>query len=145
MATETTPEPLAAQPVGPAEEWASLLREFPGVTLPLSMAAPPNHSVEHQVVMSGRPATAKFRRLDPSKLAAAKLEFHCMLDAGIIRRSSSAWSSPLHMVKKKDGGWRPCGDFWRLNVQTSEDKNPLPNMADLSGHLDGCKIFSKLD
>jgi hypothetical protein len=49
------------------------------------------------------------------------------------------------MVKKKDGGWRPCGDFRRLNTQTSDDKYPLPNMGDLSGCLNGCTIFSKLD
>jgi hypothetical protein len=49
------------------------------------------------------------------------------------------------MVKKKDGGWQPCGDFRRLNTQTSDDKYPLPNMGDLSGRLSGCTVFSKLD
>jgi transposase InsO family protein len=49
------------------------------------------------------------------------------------------------MVKKKDGSWRPCGDFRRLNLVTTEDKYPLPNMADLSSRLDSCVIFSKLD
>jgi hypothetical protein len=78
-------------------------------------------------------------------LAAAKKEFQAMLDEGIIRRSSSQWSSPLHMVQKKDGSWRPCGDYRQLNLQTVEDKYPLPNMADLAARLDGCKIFSKLD
>jgi hypothetical protein len=55
-----------------------------------------------------------------------------MLDEGIIRRSSSQWSSPLHMVQKKDVSWRPCGDYRQLNLQTVEDKYPLPNMADLA-------------
>ncbi len=49
------------------------------------------------------------------------------------------------MVKKKDGSWRPCGDYCLLNLQTLEDKYPLPNMADLVACLDGCTIFSKLD
>jgi hypothetical protein len=49
------------------------------------------------------------------------------------------------MVRKKDGGWRPCGDFRRLNIATAEDKYPLPNMGDLASRLDGCTIFSKLD
>ncbi len=44
-----------------------------------------------------------------------------------------------------DGSWRPCGDYRQLNLQTVEDKYPLPNMADLAARLDGCNIFSKLD
>jgi hypothetical protein len=93
----------------------------------------------------GQPATAKFRRLDPTRLAAAKREFQSMLDEGVIRRSSSQWSSPLHMVQKPDGSWRPCGDYRQLNLQTVEDKYPLSNMADLAARLDGCRLFSKLD
>jgi hypothetical protein len=68
-----------------------------------------------------------------------------MLDEGVIRRSNSQWSSPLHMVRKKDGSWRPCGDYRHLNLQTVEDRYPLPNMADLAARLAGCTIFSKLD
>jgi hypothetical protein len=68
-----------------------------------------------------------------------------MLDEGIICRSSSQWSSPLHMVRKKDGSWRPCGDVRHLNLQTVEDRYPLPNMADLVARLAGCTIFSKMD
>jgi hypothetical protein len=68
-----------------------------------------------------------------------------MLDEGVIRRSSSQWSSPLHMVRKKDGSWWPCGDYHQLNLQTVEDKYPLPNMADLAARLDSCTVFSKLD
>ncbi len=68
-----------------------------------------------------------------------------MLDEGIIRRSCSQWSSHLHMVRKKDGSWQPCGDYRRLNLQMVEDKYPLPNMADLVARLDGCMVFSKLD
>jgi hypothetical protein len=68
-----------------------------------------------------------------------------MLKAGIVHRSSSSWASPLHMVRKKYGGWQPCGDFCLLNIQTTDDKYALPNMGDLSGRLDGCTIFTKLD
>jgi hypothetical protein len=49
------------------------------------------------------------------------------------------------MVRKADGGWRPCGDFRQLNLITEPDQYPLPRMDDLAGRLKGCKIFSKLD
>jgi hypothetical protein len=103
------------------------------------------HGVKHHIETKGRLVTAKFRRLDQMKLKAAKEEFSKMLAAGVICRSSSCWASPLHMVRKKDVSWRPCGDFRKLNLVTTEDRYPLPNMADLSSRLDGCKVFSKLD
>jgi hypothetical protein len=68
-----------------------------------------------------------------------------MLNEGIIRWSSGQWSSPLHMVAKKDGLWRPCGDYRQLNLQMVEDKYPLPNMADLAARLDSCRVLIKLD
>jgi hypothetical protein len=49
------------------------------------------------------------------------------------------------MVQKKDGSWRPCGDYRQLNLQTVEDKYPLPNMADLATHQDSYNVFNKLD
>ena len=52
---------------------------------------------------------------------------------------------PLHLVKKKDGSWRPCGDFRRLNLDTKADKYQVPNLADFSSHLEGCTVFSTLD
>jgi hypothetical protein len=64
---------------------------------------PVKHAVQHSIVTTGRPVTAKFRRLDAVKLVAAKAEFLQLERDGIVRRSSSAWASPLHMVPKKDG------------------------------------------
>ncbi len=49
------------------------------------------------------------------------------------------------MVPKKDGSWRPCGDYRCLNLVTTPDKYPLPNMQDLPNGLHGCTIFSKID
>jgi cleavage and polyadenylation specificity factor subunit 1 len=139
------PPPAATRAV---TDWLACLHSrFPAVfaaSLAVSLSHPP-HGVQHFITTVGQPSTAKFRRLDPVRLAAAKAEFQVMLDEGVIRRSCSQWSSPLHMVKKKDDSWLPCGDYRTLNLQTLEDKYPLPNMADLVARLDGCTVFSKLD
>jgi hypothetical protein len=49
------------------------------------------------------------------------------------------------MVPKKDGMWRPCGDYRRLNLVTTPEKYPLPNMQDLSNGLHDSTVFSKID
>jgi len=104
-----------------------------------------SHGVEHVIETTGRPVFAKARRLDPTKLCLAKQEFAQLEKDGVIRRSSSPWSSPLHMVPKRDGGWRPCGDYRRLNLATTFDRYPLPNIQDFTNNLHGCTVFSTLD
>jgi hypothetical protein len=111
--------------------------EFPEVTDPSGSFPPAKHKVEHHIVTFGRPVTARFRRLDPEKLVAAKAEFEQMEAAGIIRQSDSCWSSPLNMVRKPDGTLRPCGDYRRLNLVTRPDKYPVPNMTNLAARLHG--------
>jgi hypothetical protein len=134
-----------AGPLPNPDSWASVLQKFPEVSAATWQAGRPAHAVEHTIITAGRPVTAKFRRLNPERLAAAKAEFQRMLQAGIVRRSNSQWSSPLHLVKKKDGTWQPCGDFRRLNTITRADCYPLPNMADCAARLDVCRFFSKID
>jgi cleavage and polyadenylation specificity factor subunit 1 len=101
--------------------------------------------VEHHIVTRGPPITARFCRLDAEKLAAAKAEFLQLEKEGIVRRSDSPWASPLHMVRKPDGSWRPCGDYRRLNMVTEPDAYYLPNMMDFNAWVDGCTVFSKID
>ena len=49
------------------------------------------------------------------------------------------------MVIKSDGSWRPCGDYRRLNTNTTDNRYPRPNMQDFSSKLAGCTVFSRLD
>lgn len=61
------------------------------------------------------------------------------------RRSSASWAAPLHLAPKKNGGWRVCGDYRRLNSVTIPDRYPVPFIQDVSSMLFGKKIFSSLD
>ena len=88
---------------------------------------------------------AKAHCPDPSKQQVAQEEFRKLEQAGIVRRSDSPWASPLHMVPKKDGSWRPCGDYPCLNLASTPDPYPLPNIGDLASNFHGCKVFSKID
>ena len=126
-------------------EVRKLLSETPAILAPSLHGRPALHGVSHSIETTGRPVFAKARRLDQEKLSQAKEEFAALEKAGIIRRSDSQWASPLHMVRKKDGSWRPCGDYRRLNLVTRPDRYPLPNLQDFSGRLEGCTIFSVVD
>jgi RNase H-like domain found in reverse transcriptase/Reverse transcriptase (RNA-dependent DNA polymerase)/Integrase core domain/Integrase zinc binding domain len=122
-----------------------LLARFPSITTAVSGPPSPKHGVQHSIETQGRPVFAKARRLDPQKLAIAEAEFRALEKAGVVRRSDSPWASPLHMVPKPDGMWRPCGDYRRLNLATTHDCYPLPNIMDFSGRLAGCTVFSTVD
>jgi hypothetical protein len=72
-----------------AGDWlVALQRQFPKVFFQDAAASPlaPSHCVQHMIQTVGQLATAKFRQLDLSWLAAAMQEFQSMLDEDIIRR-----------------------------------------------------------
>lgn len=127
-------------------KYLELLREFPEITRPPGTHRITNHKTVHFIrTTPGPPVHCTPRRLAPEKLKIAKQEFNEMIKAGTARPSESPWSSPLHLVPKKDDGWRPCGDYRMLNARTIPDRYPIRHIQDFTQNISGCKIFSKID
>lgn len=102
--------------------------------------------VKHRIKLSDEaPFKQRSRPIHPRDYEAVRKHLQSLLDAGIIRESESPFSSPIVVVRKKNGDVRLCVDYRRLNLQTIKDAYALPNLEESFCALSGSRWFSVMD
>jgi len=68
-----------------------------------------------------------------------------MLESRDIQPSDSPWASAVCLVKKKDGTFRFCVYYRRVNAVSKRDVFPIPDIHDALDHLGGSRYFAMID
>ena len=120
-------------------EFADLFAEPKGL--------PPAHAFDHRIHLLPRTPPVAVRPYLYAQLLKDEIEAQCqaMLAQGIIRQSTSAFSSLVLLVRKCDGSWHFCVDYRALNIKTVCDKFPIPIVEGLLDELKSAVFFTKLD
>ncbi|GJW66558.1 putative mitochondrial protein [Tanacetum coccineum] len=137
--TQTTTRP-------PCSQITDLLDSYQDVFVtPTSL--PPKRKQDHRIplVPNTPPINIRPYKHPPNQKDAVEAMVQELMESGAIRDSQSPYSSPIVMVKKKDGTWRMCVDYRQLNKYTVKDKFPIPVVEELLDELSGAQFFSKLD
>jgi hypothetical protein len=109
----------------------------------LPPARPYDHSIP--LIQGARPVNIRSYRYPPVLKDEIEHQVTQMLQQGIIQPSNSPFSSPVLLVKKKDGSWRFCVDYRYLNDLTVKGTFPIPVFEQLMDELSNAKWFSILD
>lgn len=102
--------------------------------------------VQHKINTGNAPPIRQsVRRMPQLRRQEAKKLLNDMLGRAVIQPSSSPWASPVVLVPKKDGSFRFCIDYRKVNAVTRKDAYPLPRVDEALDTLAGSKWFSALD
>lgn len=138
----TEEEALPAVP----PEIQSLLDKFQHL-FQMSSSLPPRRECDHSIplVPGAQPVAVRPYRYSPALKTKIETQVNEMLKSGLIHPSTSAFSSPVLLVHKKDGTWRFYVDYRQLNALTVKGKFPIPMIDELLDELSGASWFSCLD
>lgn len=123
-----------------------ILDDFPNVCAPPT-ALPPVRPYDHSIplIQGARPVNIRPYRYPPALKDEIESQVEQMLLQGLIQPSQSSFSSPVLMVRKKDGSWRFCIDYRYLNDLIVKGTFPIPVFDQLMDELSGARWFSILD
>ncbi|WVZ48949.1 LOW QUALITY PROTEIN: hypothetical protein U9M48_000334 [Paspalum notatum var. saurae] len=140
------PFELRATTLHDGELMTALLDEFTDV-FQEPQGLPPQRAISHRIRLSADTEAVAVRPYRYAHVQKEELEKQCaeLLRLGIIRPSSSAFSAPTLLVRKKEGVWCLYIDYRALNAKTIKDKFPIPVVQELLDELRGAKFFTKLD
>ncbi|KAL8091683.1 hypothetical protein AgCh_034082 [Apium graveolens] len=124
----------------------ALLREFEDVFRE-PKGLPPSREQDHKIPLLTDSQLINQRGYKFPYVPKAEIEKQIqeMLQSGVIQKSTSPFASLIILVKKKDGSWRMCVDYRRLNEITIKNKYPIPLIDELLDELQGASWFTKLD
>ena len=94
---------------------------------------------------SAPPSRLPLRRFSPEQEKYISEETQRLLERDVIEPSISPWSAQVVLASKKDGSYRYCVDFRRLNSVTIKKHYLVPRVEDM---IDTCWsefFFSTLD
>lgn len=108
---------------------------------------PPTREYDHVISRfpDAKPVNSRPYGYSPLQKDEIERQVTAMSQASTIIPSHSHFASPVWLVKKKDGSWRFCIDYRKLNAITIKSKFPMPVVDELHDELAGTKVFSKLD
>ena len=108
---------------------------------------PPIREIDHHINLKEGTEAINVRPYMYAYFQKAEIEkqVHDMLKLGLIRPSTSPFSSPVLLVKRKDGTWRFCTNYKALNKMTIKDRYPIPTIDGMLDELHGASYFTKLD
>ena len=92
-----------------------------------------------------KPSRSPPYRIPPRWMDDIRKQIDQLVDLGIVRPSTSPWSSSVVPVKKKDGGVRICVDFRAVNSVTSPDPYQMPRIEEILDMLSEARFMSKID
>jgi hypothetical protein len=106
---------------------------------------PPQRHADHHIPLLPGAQPVNSKPYTPAQKDEIERQVKELLLNGVIQPSASPFSSPVLLVKKKDGSWRMSIDYRRLNSMTIKNKCPLPIVDELLDELKGASWFTKLD